>query len=153
MTRQHITYLALLSLILYLPLAILSRLPLWSVMLLAPVAALLILRGLLVLTTRWKQTRSSLGEAESLAAENFIQNQDFDLSKAPPCPHCHSPEVAKMIYGKPALTRQIIEGLESGKIVSGGCMIHGGAPEWHCNNCNREFGHLTFEPRATGAKS
>ena len=79
--------------------------------------------------------------------EDFVPNQDFDLDKTPACPHCQSKDVAKLIYGKPALTRQILEGLESGKIISGGCMIHGGAPQWHCNSCRRDFGHLTFDPR------
>lgn len=150
MNRRQIAAWALISLIVYLPLVILSRLPLWSTMLLAPVAALLLLRGFLVLAARWENPRARLCDQPSLAAENFVQNQDFDLSKVPTCPHCQSKDVAKMIYGKPALTRQIIEGLESGKIISGGCMLHGGAPEWHCNSCRRDFGHLSFDPAATG---
>lgn len=83
-------------------------------------------------------------------AEVFVEDQDFDLSNAPPCPHCDSEDVAKMIYGKPALTRQIVEGLEAGKIISAGCLLHGAAPEWHCYTCKRDFGQRTFSPSATG---
>ena len=144
MTRQQIIYWVLLSLFLYLPLALWSTLPLWWVMLLAPAVALLVLFGALMLF-RLKTAATPLCTLQSPGTEHIFQNQDFDLSVTPCCPHCSSANVAKMIYGKPTLTRQMIEGLETGKIISAGCMIHGGAPEWHCYSCKRDFGHITFD--------
>lgn len=84
--------------------------------------------------------------------ETIIQNQDFDLSQKPACPHCSSTDVAKIVYGKPALTRQILQGMETGEIISGGCMIHNGAPQWHCHSCNQQFGQLQFDPEPVGAQ-
>ncbi len=89
-----------------------------------------------------RQKSGAIDVSEPSSATSLVQNQDFDLAKIPPCPKCKSAEVAKIVYGKPALTRQVIEGLESGKIISGGCMIQQGAPEWHCNRCNKDFGRL-----------
>ena len=77
-------------------------------------------------------------------AEIFVNNGHFDPTQIPSCPTCQSADVAKILYGKPPLTRQILAGLESGKIISGGCMIHSGAPEWHCHNCQNDFGHHNF---------
>jgi hypothetical protein len=67
---------------------------------------------------------------------------NFDLDNIPPCPVCASTDVAIFIYGKPPLRKVILEGLESGKIISGGCMIRRTAPKWHCYNCNKDFGRL-----------
>lgn len=101
------------------------------------------------LLERW-QARRSRPSAAAQPQEIAASSIDFDLSNSPPCPHCGMKDVTKKIYGKPVLTRQIIEGLESGTIISGGCMIHGGAPEWHCNRCNKEFSHLNFDPTTAG---
>jgi 2-polyprenyl-3-methyl-5-hydroxy-6-metoxy-1,4-benzoquinol methylase len=92
-----------------------------------------------------RRTMRGIARKPATEPEIFVQIQEFDLGNVPPCPHCGSNDVAKMLYGKPALTRQILEGLESGKIISGGCMIHGGAPGWHCNHCHQDFGHLQFD--------
>ncbi len=75
-------------------------------------------------------------------ADDMVKNQELDLDDLPPCPNCGTEDVARIIYGKPALTRQIMEGLKSGKIVSGGCMVQTGAPQWRCNHCNSDFGHI-----------
>lgn len=83
-------------------------------------------------------------------AEVFADNFDFDLDAFPNCPDCGSNEVARMLYGKPALSRKILTGLESGKLISAGCVVHGGAPEWHCQKCLTDFGNRQFEPTKTG---
>jgi len=114
------------------------------VLLLTLVSVLLLLRRKTVDRDQHQQT---------ISPDYFLANQDFDLTPLPPCPKCNSQEVAKMLYGKPALTKQIIEGLESGKIISGGCLIHGGVPQWHCNKCNHDFGHLSIAPETTGEAS
>ncbi len=71
-----------------------------------------------------------------------IENSYFDLDNTPPCPTCGSDDVAIFVYGKPQMDKVTLEGLESGKIISGGCMIRKTAPKWHCYNCNNDFGRL-----------
>ncbi|MCK4503172.1 MAG: class I SAM-dependent methyltransferase [Desulfuromonadales bacterium] len=78
----------------------------------------------------------------SEATDNFIIDDNFDFDSTPTCPACASNNVAIFVYGKPRLSRIIIEGFESGKIISGGCMIRKTAPKWHCHNCNKDFGRL-----------
>lgn len=65
--------------------------------------------------------------------------EDFDPQNFPRCPYCQKDEVSRIIYGKPPLTRQVLEGLESGEIIAGGCLIHSGAPRWHCRSCRKDF--------------
>ena len=122
-----------------------SPLSTFASLLLGALTTLLLLRGLLFLQRSAKRNHPFQETAVLLA------NQDFDLDQIPPCPHCASDEVAIIIYGKPALNRQILTGLESGQIISGGCLVHGGAPRWHCNHCQQDFGHVTIDP-STGAK-
>lgn len=73
---------------------------------------------------------------------NFTCDNNFDFDNVPACPDCASNNVASFVYGKPQLDKIIIAGLESGKIISGGCMIRKTAPKWHCYNCNKDFGQL-----------
>lgn len=90
----------------------------------------------------------SSGESEPVQSplaketDNFILDDNFDLNTVPACPACASKNVATFVYGKPRLNRIIVEGFESGKIISGGCMIRKTAPKWHCHNCNKDFGRL-----------
>jgi len=74
--------------------------------------------------------------------DSFILDDDFDFDSVPACPGCASRNVAIFVYGKPRLSRKVIEGFESGKIISGGCMIRKTAPKWHCYNCDKDFGRL-----------
>ncbi len=92
--------------------------------------------------------RQSSGE--TLAAGVMLQD-DVTFDGIPPCPRCKATDVARIIYGKPPLTRQILEGLESGRLVSGGCLVHQGAPAWRCNRCNRDFGQLNLTATKDGA--
>ena len=75
-------------------------------------------------------------------SDSFVLGKDFDFDSIPPCPACKSSQVAVFIYGKPRLSRVIVEGFESGKFISGGCMIRETAPKWHCYDCNKDFGRL-----------
>ncbi len=71
------------------------------------------------------------------------RNQDFDPAGYPHCPFCDSDKVGKIVYGKPALTRQILHGLDSGQIIAGGCLLQRDAPEWHCRQCKKDFGRIS----------
>lgn len=89
--------------------------------------------------------RTLRGRAIKAPASTGVNDpQPIDPNNFPSCPHCGAADVAKVIYGKPPLTRQILAALESGQIISGGCMIHGGAPEWHCLRCRQDFGHRSL---------
>lgn len=130
-----------------------SELSLWLIALIAAVVALLLqplcASSLDRLKDLYNRRKPPEDIQQSLAPETFVENQDFDLSETPPCPHCGATNVAKVIYGKPALTRKILEGMDAGTIISGGCMIHDGAPEWYCHSCRKDFGHLKFDLAAT----
>ena len=76
------------------------------------------------------------------APGNFVVDKNFILDTHPPCPACGSDNISIYVYGKPLLTRDIIAALESGRIISGGCMIRRQAPKWHCNDCGADYGHL-----------
>ena len=75
-------------------------------------------------------------------ADAFVLDENFDLDAHPPCPRCQSDDVAIIVYGKPMLTRKIVEGFDSGRLISGGCMVRSTAPKWHCNSCHEDFGKL-----------
>jgi SAM-dependent methyltransferase len=90
--------------------------------------------------------RTFRGRARKPLSIQEPAEQNFNLRAAPPCPRCQSQQVAKILYGNPPLTREILAGLEAGKIISGGCMLHGGAPQWHCHQCQHSFGEQWFDP-------
>jgi len=73
---------------------------------------------------------------------NFIIDDDFDLDNRPHCPKCNAEDIATIIYGKPLLSRKILAGFESGRLISGGCLVRSTAPRWHCNQCGADFGQL-----------
>lgn len=58
------------------------------------------------------------------------------------CPYCGSTDIARYIYGMPAMDDEVRKDLENGKLIIAGCEIHPGKPmpTDHCNNCNKEFG-------------
>ncbi len=58
------------------------------------------------------------------------------------CPSCKSDNVARIQWGLPAFTEELERGLESGRVILGGCCIFPDSPEFHCNDCGAEFGHL-----------
>ena len=59
-------------------------------------------------------------------------------------PRCKSDNVARIQWGLPAFTEELERGLESGRVILGGCCISPDSPELHCNDCGAEFGHLDF---------
>lgn len=52
--------------------------------------------------------------------EHFILDENFDMEQHPPCPRCKSEDVAIFVYGAPMMTRKILAGFESGRLLSGG---------------------------------
>ncbi len=53
------------------------------------------------------------------------------------CPSCKSHNVVQIAYGLPGL--EMREEAVKGKIHLGGCMIEDDSPDFHCNDCEREW--------------
>jgi len=56
------------------------------------------------------------------------------------CPSCNSKNIALILWGYPADTNAIKEGLEREKIVLGGCIVTEHDPRWECNVCHHRWG-------------
>ncbi len=55
------------------------------------------------------------------------------------CPYCNSKNIADILYGMPAFNEQMKKDIEDGKLVLGGCCVDERNPDYHCNDCGREF--------------
>ena len=53
------------------------------------------------------------------------------------CPSCKSNNVVPIAYGLPGFKMQ--EEAIQGKIHLGGCVIEEDAPDFHCNDCERDW--------------
>ena len=42
---------------------------------------------------------------------------------------------------------ELLKEVDSGKIILGGCIILEGAPKYHCNDCDEDFGGVTSKNR------
>ncbi len=58
------------------------------------------------------------------------------------CPRCGSIDVARILWGRHAFTKELERDLRSGKIVLGGCCITPKSAKYHCNDCGAEFGTI-----------
>lgn len=61
-------------------------------------------------------------------------------SSRPTCPKCGSKTIVPIMYGLP--TEEAAEEAERGKIALGGCCISEDSPQWHCRDCEHEWGRL-----------
>jgi len=60
------------------------------------------------------------------------------------CPTCGSPNTAEIIYGFVDVAG-LTDGLESGRIVLGGCDLSQSSARWRCNACGGEWGDFATE--------
>jgi len=58
----------------------------------------------------------------------------------PPCPECGSVEVIAIRYGYPSA--DMLEQVESGSAVMGGCLLDEESPTWLCKRCGAKYGRL-----------
>jgi primosomal protein N' len=61
------------------------------------------------------------------------------------CPSCGSEPIATISYGHPDMSETLMNKIDEGRIVLGGCVIamDGTDPKWKCTNCETElFGKL-----------
>lgn len=56
------------------------------------------------------------------------------------CPFCGNTNIARIMYGLPAFSDNLVQELKEGKKVLGGCCISGIDPVYQCNECNNKFG-------------
>ena len=60
------------------------------------------------------------------------------------CPACHSPRVARVLYGLPHFTAELERELDEQRVVLGGCVVFDGSLQWHCVACGHRWGHLKW---------
>ena len=53
------------------------------------------------------------------------------------CPCCGSRRIAKILWGRPDFTEDLLKKLDEGKIVLGGCMP--GGADFECKDCGKRF--------------
>ena len=56
------------------------------------------------------------------------------------CPCCGSSEIATIVWGLVESSDELVQGLDLGKYVLGGCCISSNDPKYHCNTCQTDFG-------------
>jgi len=59
------------------------------------------------------------------------------------CPWCGSNNVAEILYGLPAMDENLRKDIDEGRIYIGGCVVSDYSPQYHCNNCKKEFYHYS----------
>ena len=63
-----------------------------------------------------------------------------DNKKTLICPTCQSTDIARVMMGMPAFTKQLEQDIEDGKISLGGCLTSdGGDPHLVCNTCKHQW--------------
>jgi predicted RNA-binding Zn-ribbon protein involved in translation (DUF1610 family) len=58
------------------------------------------------------------------------------------CPNCGSRDVARILWGLPAYSREMKRELDAGELSLGGCLVSDGIPLYACNACGRRFGSI-----------
>ncbi len=57
------------------------------------------------------------------------------------CPACGSHNIARYLYGMPAMDEELKRDIENHKVICAGCCVTEDDPEYHCNVCGEDFGH------------
>ena len=55
------------------------------------------------------------------------------------CPQCHKTKISTIVYGMPAMTKELMNKVEKGEIFLAGCMIENNAPQYICRWCKTKF--------------
>ena len=123
-----------------------TGLPNWLAILLAPFVSFFGLFILFLLPSLFagrKKTYAPIPEDEMKMDEG--KSVDFILPEKPVgllCPSCDSSDIAVIVYGLPAMSKEMEKAIADKKITLGGCMIYDGTPQWICNSCGHKFGEL-----------
>ena len=57
------------------------------------------------------------------------------------CPVCGSNNIARYLYGMPAMDEKLERDIEDNKVICAGCCVSPDDPRYHCNDCGKDFGH------------
>lgn len=145
----HILLLSGMSLFIGIPLVIWTHIPLWIVIAISPVLALVSITLIdYLIPFLEKQTSSydyEIKRGEELKF-NFFRNVRDDinqqLASKRPCNKCGSTDVALIVYGLPDLDEAMKKMIDEKKITLGGCMIAKDSAKWACNVCKHTYGTL-----------
>lgn len=55
------------------------------------------------------------------------------------CPKCGCERIAVILYGEPAGSEKLMDDMQAGRIVLGGCCITGDDPKWQCTGGETEI--------------
>ena len=77
----------------------------------------------------------------------------FAKRKPVKCPECGSTKIARIEYGNLPGTPELLQGLDDGTIVVGGCCMTGFDASWQCQSCHTEIFHDKLRKVANGRKA
>ncbi len=55
------------------------------------------------------------------------------------CPACGGGLVARIFRGMPAYDQKLLDDLDAGRIVLGGCVMTNDDPSWQCTQCGQKI--------------
>lgn len=61
--------------------------------------------------------------------------------KSTSCPVCGSHNIASYLYGMPAMNKKLERDIADNKVICAGCCVTEDDPQYHCNDCGKDFGH------------
>lgn len=59
------------------------------------------------------------------------------------CPACGSRNIASYLYGMPMMDEELERDIAEKKVICAGCCVKEDDPQYHCNDCGKDFGHRT----------
>lgn len=59
---------------------------------------------------------------------------------SPACPFCGSRHIAVYLRGMPRYSEELMQAIEEGEIILGGCCVSDNDPRYYCHDCKKEFG-------------
>lgn len=62
----------------------------------------------------------------------------------PQCPKCGSRNIAQIRWGRQNITDELLEKEKRGEVRLVGCFLPKDSKNWHCNDCDHEFGKTGF---------
>lgn len=69
-----------------------------------------------------------------------MMNKRYESRNKPSkCPECGSERIARILYGEPMGSEELMADMKAGRIALGGCCITGDDPAWRCLECETEI--------------
>ena len=132
----------LLAAIVAVPIAYFSSWPWWLVAASSIVAAFALIK-LFDLAVDTLEQAGVIDDDNPDNSDQLIREADtqiINLDQHTRCPACDSGDIAQILYGLPAIDREMERLLKEKKITFGGCAEDDTQPRWLCNQCHHKFG-------------